>query len=174
VFPRRPLLLRRPLANQIADDHQPGSDPDARLELDGFDIEATDSVDRAQPRSHCPLGIVLMRLWVAEINQYAVAHVPGDEAVEPGDDLGDGAVIRPNDLPQILRVMTGRERGRADQVAEHHRQLPAFGVDLCRCTRSGRRHHNGGNRRAEVGNRVEQLAPVADRGHPDADQVLGG
>ena len=40
------LFLRRTFADQIADDHQPGGDPDARLELDGIDIEAADSVDR--------------------------------------------------------------------------------------------------------------------------------
>ena len=63
------LLLRRAFADQIADDHQPGGDPDARLQLDGFDIEATDSVDDAQPRPDRPLGIVLMRSRVAEIDQ---------------------------------------------------------------------------------------------------------
>jgi NADPH:quinone reductase-like Zn-dependent oxidoreductase len=49
--------------------------------------------------------------------------------------------------------------------------VAALGVDLCRCTRGGRRGRNG---HAEAGNRVEQRAPVADRGHPDADQVFGG
>ena len=120
------LLLRRAFADQIADDDQPGGDPDARLELDGFDIEATDSVDHAQPRPDRPLGVVLMRLRVAEIDQDAVAHVLGDKAVELGDDLGDGAVIRGDDLAQILGIEPRRERGRADQIAEHHRQLPPF------------------------------------------------
>ena len=120
------LLLRRSCADQIADDDQPGGDADARLQLDRFDIEAADSVDRAQPRAHRPLGVVLMRLRVAEIDQHAVAHVPGDKAVEPGDHLGDRAVIRGDDLAQILGIEPRRERGRADQVAEHHRQLPAF------------------------------------------------
>src|SRR4029077_15569078 len=67
-FPDNRLLLSRTLADQIADDHQPGGDPDARLKLGGFDIEPTDSVDGAQPRPDCPLGVVLMRLRVAEIN----------------------------------------------------------------------------------------------------------
>jgi hypothetical protein len=115
-----------------------------------------------------------MRLWVTEIDQHPVAHVLGDKAVEAPDRLADRAVVVPDQLPQILRVMTGRERGRANQVAEHHRQLPAFGGDLCRCTRGRRRHHGGRNRHAEAGNRIEQLAPVADRGHPDAEQVFCG
>jgi hypothetical protein len=49
------LLLRRSCAYQIADDHQPGGDPDARLELDGFDIEATNSVDGTQPCLRVPV-----------------------------------------------------------------------------------------------------------------------
>src|SRR5262249_45336730 len=40
--------------------------------------------------------------------------------------------------------------------------------------RVGRRDHRGRNRRAEAGDRLEQLAPVADRGHADADQVFRG
>ena len=41
----------------------------------------TASID-AQPRPDRPLGIVLMRSRVAEIDQHAVAHVLGDKAVE--------------------------------------------------------------------------------------------
>ena len=41
------LFLRRALADQVADDHQPGGDPDARLQFGGSDIEATDCGDRA-------------------------------------------------------------------------------------------------------------------------------
>src|SRR6266567_7389218 len=70
-----------------------------------------------------------MRPRVAEVDQHAVAHVLGDKAIEAADRLADRAVVVADQLPQILRVMTGRERGRANQVAEHHRQLPAFGVD---------------------------------------------
>ena len=91
--------------------------------------EAADRLDHRQPGAHRPLGIVLMRLRIAEIDQHPVAHVFGDKAVEAADRLGDGAVIGADQLAQILRVNARRERGRADEVAEHHRQLPAFGVD---------------------------------------------
>ena len=166
------LFLRRALADQIADDHQPGGDPDPRLELGGFDIEATDSVDRAQSGPHRPLGIILVRSRVAEIDQHAVAHVLGDEAIEPSDDLGDRAVIGADDLTQILWVKPGRECGRADEIAEHHRQLPAFGIGWSRCI-SGRRRRGGGRHRsAERGNGIEQLAPVADRYNADLLEIL--
>ena len=70
------LLLRGTCPNQITDDHKSTGDPNACLELDRFDIEATDSVDSPQPRPDRPLGVILMRSRVAEINQYTVAHVP--------------------------------------------------------------------------------------------------
>jgi hypothetical protein len=36
-------------------------------------------------------------------------------------------VIRGDDLAQILGIEPRRERGRADQVTEHHGELPPFG-----------------------------------------------
>ena len=91
--------------------------------------QSADRLDHRQPGAHRPLGIVLMRPRIAEIDQHPVAHVLGDKAVEAADRIGDGAVVVADQLAQILRVKTRRERGRADEVAEHHRQLPAFGVD---------------------------------------------
>jgi hypothetical protein len=61
------LFLRRAFPDQIADDHQPGGDPDPRFELDGSDIEATDSVYDAQPSPDRPISIILMRSRVAEM-----------------------------------------------------------------------------------------------------------
>jgi len=107
-------LLRRAFPDQIADDHQPGGDPDARLQFDGIDMEAADGVDSAQPRPYRPLGVVLMRLRVAEINQNAVAHIPGDEATGSGDDFGSGAVIRGDDLAHILGIQPRGECSRTD------------------------------------------------------------
>jgi hypothetical protein len=41
--------------------------------------------------------------------------------------LGDALLIRRDHVAQILRVQAGGDRRRADQIAEHHRHLPAFG-----------------------------------------------
>jgi NAD(P)-dependent dehydrogenase (short-subunit alcohol dehydrogenase family) len=100
----------------------------------------------------------------------------GKTALVTGSTDGLGRLVARKLGQAGARVLVhGRDAERGARViAEHHRQLPAFGVDLCRCTRGGRRDHGGRNRRAEAGNRLEQLAPVADRGHPDADQVFGG
>src|SRR5205823_14864549 len=82
------LLLRRALADQIADYHQPSGDPDARLKRGGFDSESTDRVNRTEPCPDCALGIVLVRSRVAEVNQNAIPHILRDKSVEAPDDVG--------------------------------------------------------------------------------------
>ena len=108
------MLLRRAFTDQVADDNQPGGDPDSGLQSDGFDIEAADRVDDAEPRSDRALGIILMRLRVTEISQNSVAHVSRDETIEPGDDFGDRAVVHADDLAQILGIEPRRQSGGAD------------------------------------------------------------
>jgi hypothetical protein len=53
----------------------------------------------------------------------------GNIAVEMADRIGDGTVVGIDQLAQILRDMAGGQRGRADQITEHHRQLTAFGIN---------------------------------------------
>ena len=187
------MLLCRSFADQIADDYEASGDPDSRSKLNGLDIEPTNGVDHAEPRPDRALGIILMRPRIAEIDEHAVAHIFGDKAIEPADHLGDCAVICSDDLAQILGIEPRRERRRADQIAEHHRQLPAFGFRPHPCLRRDPRVEPGEGRegeeaavggrdwqgrglrhigRANGGNRGKELAAVADRTHPDADQVL--
>jgi hypothetical protein len=110
-----------------------------------------------------------MRLRVAEIDQHPVAHVFGDKAGEPRRRNGDAAVVGADDLAQILRIEADRQRGRADQIAEHYGQLPPLG--LARRSRSGgARHH----RRRQAGDRFEQPTPVTDRDDTHFPQIVGG
>ncbi len=67
-----------------------------------------DRLDNGQSGADRALGVVLMRLGVAEIDQHAVAHVFGDKTGEPADGVGDAAVIGPDDLAQILGVEARR------------------------------------------------------------------
>jgi hypothetical protein len=157
------LFLCGAFADQIADDHQPGGDPDARLQFDGPHIEAADRVDDTQPRPDRPLGIVLMRSWVAEIDQHAVAHVLGDETVESGYHLGNRTVIRADDLAQIFGIEARGEFGRADQIAEHHRELSAFSI-------AGSRRGDGGCRRAGVP-RVHRCRRAGTQGSDGVEEL---
>jgi hypothetical protein len=63
-----------------------------------LDAQRADRFDERQPRPDRSLGIVLVRLRIAELDQHPIAHVLGHEAVEPGDRLRDALVIGP-DIP---------------------------------------------------------------------------
>ena len=157
------LLLRRPLADQIADHDQPGGDPDPHLQRCARRrLERRHRLDQPQPGAHRPFGIVLVGARIAEIGEHAVAHVLGDKPAGAVDDRGARAVIGADHRAQILGVEPRRQRRRADQIAEHHGQLAAFGLRLgpgCRRDRDiagvalrGRRRH-----------RVQQLLAVPQR-----------
>ena len=93
--------------------------------------EPADRVDDREPGARRALGVVLMRLGIAEINQHAVAHILGDKTAKAADGVGDAAVVGADDLAQILGIEARRQRRRTDQVAEHHGHLPSLGLD-CR------------------------------------------
>jgi hypothetical protein len=108
-------------------------------------VEPTDRLDDAQASAHRPLGIVLVGLRIAEISEHAVAHIFGDETVETSNRRRYAAVIGADHLAQFFRVEPRRKRRRADQVAEHHGQLAAFGLGGGRSI-GDRRPQRGGGR----------------------------
>src|SRR4051812_6072005 len=90
------------------------------------------------------LGVVLVCLRIAEVDEHAVAHVLCNESFEPAHSTGNTRLIGRNDLTQILWVQTCGERRRTDKVRKHHGDLAALGrilgsfvpyqwsVDYCR------------------------------------------
>src|SRR5262249_29948564 len=119
------LFLRRTLADQIADDYGAARDANSCFEFDRS--EATDSFDRAQTGPYRPLGVVLMRLRVAEIHEDAIAHVLGNEPAQALHGLCKPLLIARDGLVQVYRVHARRQRRRTDKVREHHSDLAAFG-----------------------------------------------
>ena len=74
-------LLRLPRSDQVADDDQPGRDPDPHVQRRaGRGDEFRRRLDNGEPGLHGALGVVFVRLRIAEIGEHAVAHVFGDEA----------------------------------------------------------------------------------------------
>jgi Cupin superfamily (DUF985) len=88
--------------------------------------QPSNRLDQLQPGPHRPLGVVLMRLRVAEIHQHAVAHVLRHEPAEAANGLRDAFLIGRNDLAQVLWVHAGGERCRTHEVREHDRDLAAL------------------------------------------------
>ena len=81
-------------------------------------------------RRYRALRVVLIRFRKSEVNERTIPHVASDEAVEPGHDAPDAFLVGDDDFPQIFRIEPQAEHGRADQIDEHHRQLPALGTEL--------------------------------------------
>ena len=162
-----PALLCRALADQIANHGEPGGDAEPHTQMLS-PRQSANRLDYRQPRPHRSLGIVLMRLRVAEIDQHPVAHIFGDKPIEAADGLGDGAMIIADQPTQILRVMTGRERGRADQIAEHDRE--------CRRSASAEARASGGAAvtvAAGSENQAQQWHRAASGGgHQDDAEIL--
>ena len=122
------LLLGSSVADEVADHDKPGGDADAHLQGNaGGGLELRHRLDQRKPGPDGAFGVMLVGLGIAEIGQYPVAHVPGDETAGSGDEIGAAAVVRADDLAHVLGVEPGRERGRADEVAEHDRELTALG-----------------------------------------------
>ena len=138
-------------------------------------LEPSHRRDQLQPRPYRPLGVILMRLRIAEIDEHAVAHVFRHEAAKALHSLGDAFLIGRNDLAQILRVDAGGECRRTDQVREHHRDLAALGgvfrgrVD-CRKSVGWRRFRACIS--AQGSDSVEQLTAVPDNADAEVLQVL--
>jgi len=97
------VFLRRPRAQEITDDDETSRNPDAQLQpLGGPDL--ADLADERESGAHRLLGVILMRLWVTEIGEHAVAHVFRDEAAVSADRLAHRAVIGADDLAQVLGI----------------------------------------------------------------------
>jgi hypothetical protein len=135
-LPDDPALQSFALADQVADHDEPGGDANANLDLAGRGrIAPSDRGNGVEASAHRSLGIVFVGPRKSEINQYTVAHVFSDDAVEAANRPGHAPVIGADHLAQFFRIESRRQRRRADQVAEHHRQLPPLGR---------RRRHLGG------------------------------
>src|SRR5215510_9285555 len=68
-----------------------------------------------------------MCLRIAEVHQQAIAEILGNMALEALDDRSTGLLVRPHNLPQVLRIKAAGEGSRVYQVAEQYRELTAFG-----------------------------------------------
>ena len=90
-------LLRLSRSDQVADNDQPRRNADPGLEGSIW-FERTDSTNQLKSGPNRSLGVVLMGLRIAEVNEYAVAHVLRHEPAETLHSLGNTPLIAGNDL----------------------------------------------------------------------------
>src|SRR5262249_42582860 len=114
-------------ADQIADDDETGREPEANLQFElrrgGGRVPGGGDLKRG---AHGSFGIILMRRRMAEQDQHAIADITADGATVFADDRGDAVALFRDDLAQVFRIELCRERRRADEITEHHRELAAL------------------------------------------------
>ncbi len=92
--------------------------------------EPGDGSDNVEAGPHDAFDFVLVRARIAEIGQQPVAHELGNETAMARDHDGAGFLVGADHLAHVLGIEPGRQRRRAGEIAEHDRELPAFGLGL--------------------------------------------
>src|SRR5215471_6130071 len=87
----------------------------------------------SQASPYCSLGIVLVRLGIAKIDQQSITKELGNIAVKTRDDVCAHLLIRTDNLSEVLRVELPRQGSGLHQITEHHRKLSAFSLGYGRC-----------------------------------------
>jgi len=112
---------------------------------------------------------VLVGARVAEEGEDGIAHEAVEEAVEAADRARDAVLELADDPGHLLGIETPRQLGRADQVAQQHRDLAPFLLPGMR----GRGRLAQRRREPALGDGAQQLAAVP-QGEADLLQVILG
>jgi hypothetical protein len=122
------LIPQRALGAEIADHDQARRDADAhRKRFLRARLEAANGGNDIEPRPYGSLRVVLVRARIAEIGQYPVAAELGEEPVIGQHDTGAGGVIGVDHGSHVLRIESVRKGSRANQIADHHREVTTLG-----------------------------------------------
>jgi hypothetical protein len=140
----------------VRDHHRTGMEADAHGQARPVPrgeggVERPHGVHDRQGRPERPFRVILARGGPAEVDEQTIAEFPGDVAAEARDGAGGGLLVLREEVAPLLGVELLRERRRAHQVAEEHRQLAAL---------AGRHHGVGrGRRRRRAGRRRHGREP---------------
>ena len=123
-------------------------------------IQRLDRRAQIEPGANRQLGVMLVRIRVAEIGEDRITDAPSDRTITAAERVGQAALEGTDDLAQFLGVSARR---RPHEFARHHRQLAPFGLRLWRRLGSGRRRGcHGGRIMVEWRDRADE--PVAASG----------
>ena len=125
-------------AADFAHDHRAGMNPDPERKtfasLKVRPVQLLHRLQDAEAGADRALGIVFVRPGIAEVHEQSVAEILGDETVETVDHRRGFLLIPAQNIVQVFGVELRGKLGRADEIAEHHRELAAL--------RAGHRHRS--------------------------------
>ena len=141
-------------------------------------VEAGERALDGERRAHRALGVVLLRLRIAEQGHQPVAELFQHMAAEARHRGRRFVEIGADQIAPVLGVEPRRETGRADEIAEHHRDRPPLGVGARRLAETGRARLGGRRRRGvwgegrpgEAGDGAHQPLAMPER-HADLLEV---
>src|SRR5258708_11656159 len=91
-------FLRRSLADQLADYYQTRGDADPDLQPDRYwQLQRRHRVKQRKSGTNRPFRVILMRFWIAEIDQRSIAHVLGNRTAECTHGADTGLLKRAED-----------------------------------------------------------------------------
>ena len=93
-------------------------------------VQLVDRLDRGEGGPDRLFGGVVVGDGIPEQRQDAVADQAGDMTAEALDHVGGNRVVGADRITGVLGVESGRELGRADDVAEQDRELPMLRFTL--------------------------------------------
>ena len=137
------LLSGRADAGCASRNDETGGDAHARLQRSSVRLlQLSDLLHDFQSGPHCALGCVLLRLWKAEIHDYAVTEVLRDKSIVFANHRHAGVPVLAQQTDQVLRIQLPAERGRSHEIYENDGELAALDragaswstrLDLRRC-----------------------------------------
>lgn len=114
-------------ALSVDDDHAGGdADPAGERGVAGC-LEAADGGDDGEAGTNRPFGCVLECARPAEAGDHPITRKAGDMPAEGLDLPPYGGPISLQQLVHVLGVESDGDRGRVDQIHEHHSELSPFG-----------------------------------------------
>ncbi len=119
---QRQLFLPATSAHRTHDD-QACINPHADGELDAValleaGIQPRVRLQDPEASTHRPLGIVLMRLGIAKVDEQSIAQILRNVPLKTLDDRGAGLLIGPHHLAPLFGVDLAGEGGRVHQLTE--------------------------------------------------------
>src|SRR6516162_1837951 len=91
-------------------------------------IEVSHGSKNSQTSSDSPLCIIFMGLGVAKVHEESITEQLSNMPIVALDNVRTHPLILAHHVTPVFRVELRGELRRVHQVAEHHRELAAFGV----------------------------------------------